>query len=69
MSHMGLTDLIEAVTLYQLDNPAETGFHVGRQDIELLSNPFMTLAELERWPLERNRDDYSAVHGLALLSA
>ena len=39
MSHMGLADLIEAVVLYQLDNPAETGFHVGRQDIELFSNP------------------------------
>jgi hypothetical protein len=36
---MGLADLIEAVALYQLDNPAETGFHVGRQDIELFSNP------------------------------
>ena len=35
----------------------------------LLGISFMTLAELERWPLERNRDDYSAVHGLALLSA
>jgi hypothetical protein len=38
MSHLGLADLIEAVFLYQLDNPAETGFHVGRQDIELFSN-------------------------------
>ena len=36
---MGLADPIEAVVLYQLDNPAETGFHVGRQDIELFSNP------------------------------
>jgi hypothetical protein len=35
---MGLADLIEAVALYQLDNPAETGFHVGRQDIELFAN-------------------------------
>ena len=39
MPHMGLADLIEAVVLHQLDNPAETGFHVGRQDIELFSNP------------------------------
>ncbi len=39
MPHMGLADLIEAVTLYQLDNPAEAGLHVGRQDTELFSNP------------------------------
>jgi hypothetical protein len=36
---MGLAELIEAVALDQLDNPAETGFHVGGQDIELFSNP------------------------------
>jgi hypothetical protein len=36
---MGLANLIEAIVLYQLDNPSETGFHVGRQDIELSSNP------------------------------
>ena len=39
MPHMGLADPIEAVVLYQLDNPAETGFHVGRQDIELFPDP------------------------------
>jgi hypothetical protein len=39
MPHMGLADPIEAVVLYQLDNPAETSFHVSRQDIELFSNP------------------------------
>ncbi len=41
MPHIGLADPIEAVVLYQLDNPAETGFHVGRQDIELFSNPIV----------------------------
>jgi len=35
---MGFADPVEAVVLYQLDNPAETGFHVGRQDIELFAN-------------------------------
>ena len=39
----------------------------------LLGISFMTLAELERWSLERswgqNRADYSVVDGLVLLSA
>jgi hypothetical protein len=28
---MGLADLVESVALDQLDDPAETGFDVGRQ--------------------------------------
>jgi hypothetical protein len=39
MPHVGLADLVEAVALDQLDDPAETGFHVGRKRIELFSNP------------------------------
>jgi len=41
MSHMWLAELIEAVTLYQLDNPSETGLHVGGQNIELSENPVL----------------------------
>ena len=66
---MGLVDLIEAVALDQLDNPAETGFHVGGQDIELSSNPVfqqfydprhlrILLHFCNRLPPDRSRDTH-----------
>jgi len=36
---MGLADLIEAVSPVSARQPGGNGLHVGRQDIELFSNP------------------------------
>src|ERR1019366_1704839 len=38
MFYMRLAHLFEAMRLNQLDNPAETRFHVGRESFQLISN-------------------------------
>ena len=38
MLYMRLAHLFETMALDQFDNPAKTRFHVGRQDLKLISN-------------------------------
>ena len=41
MLYVGFVNSFEAVPLDQLDDPAKTGLHIGRQRFEFILNPIV----------------------------